>query len=566
MKNYNKVILTLTTILTLFSIVFNGCKPDIIEDVTPSLNNNLVNCNGKVLMKFLTWDELKAEHQNLYDDYTLANNDEQVLVDFESAKGHYSLRNYENDMDEGVIADDPNFDSWDYTTDDIMETLLNEDGMLIIGDSIYLWREECTIIRMKYDCNNYSKLNDYINVLESYFAAGTQSLIAQIVDFETAYNIETINFCENYKYDLEVSSSRPEGNVPVNPNNSRSIGPCGYGAFINHTFISDDPVNQKVTYRLEVSTIQNSSMYLFTTWFIDVQNPGDAKIVAASTPGNIGQDVFSQLSIDSYENLRGRVYFGQWLELEIDYNALSQLKIGFYSKVTPVCGAISSLTLDLRCPLSISTEPLNAGIGQWNFNIEGLSPGSYRVIWTFGDGQTQVVSNSPSVIYNYAVPCGVEEYTVSATIKDAAGLCKTVLVTKKNAVAVGDPCKFKWARKKRKGKIGGKRFNCVIKIRTALGSTWFKTKFKWRKSGEKSFSSMGFVYEEQGSNCIQTDISTLLSPKTKNSKGTLRQTSFPGGLGQKYYFDANGPYSTTFTHSDGSWIPITLSFGKSCVN
>lgn len=154
------------SILIISLLLFTGCKnDDYIEE--QSENSGLVQKSGgssytlcgKSILKFNTLDQVQNTHRNLYNNYYTAGEDLDVLIAYEMSKGLYSLRKKEEDMDEGIIPDDPDFDTFDYTFNTIFESMLNQDGMIIIEDYLYLWSDGCVVIRVKpANCKNYEEL------------------------------------------------------------------------------------------------------------------------------------------------------------------------------------------------------------------------------------------------------------------------------------------------------------------------------------------------------------------------------------------------------------------------
>ena len=114
-------------------------------------------CNANPILEYSSVADLQAEYNQLKAALDAAG-DNQPLIDFETNNAFYSLRNKDEDMDNGIIPIDSTFDSWDYSSDDILQSILNEDGMVIIGNDLYMWSDGCVGFKTPFSCNNYDGL------------------------------------------------------------------------------------------------------------------------------------------------------------------------------------------------------------------------------------------------------------------------------------------------------------------------------------------------------------------------------------------------------------------------
>ena len=121
-----------------------------------------------------------------------ATTDEQPLIDFENQKAFYSLRKKDQEMDDGIIPDDPDFDAWEYTSDEVLATLLNEEGLIIINGELYIWSDGCTGFKAPFDCNNYDGL---VRMIKEFHKDVITD--ASYHTYLTTYGFELVNLCES---------------------------------------------------------------------------------------------------------------------------------------------------------------------------------------------------------------------------------------------------------------------------------------------------------------------------------------------------------------------------------
>ena len=189
--------LKLTSLWLVCTILLFSCEPHLTEAVQLEELDNQSQfssgpiCDGLPIMKYTSLSEIQNAHRDLYNEYEITQ-DEDTLNQWEESLYFYSLRKKDEDMDNGIIPDDPNFDSWNYTSDIILETILNQDGMVIIDNYLYLWDDGCVIHRIPYNgCEDYSIMLNFSDFAKTYDASpGAQEKLS---DFLNHYNITNIN-------------------------------------------------------------------------------------------------------------------------------------------------------------------------------------------------------------------------------------------------------------------------------------------------------------------------------------------------------------------------------------
>jgi uncharacterized protein YfkK (UPF0435 family) len=223
-------------LLIISSSVFICCNDEFEEDerngrkLKNDENFDGEICNGKKILSFNTLADLQQEHLNLYNQYILNNEEEQVLVDYESTNDFYSLRKKEQDMDEGIIPEDPIFDETNFTFDPVFETLLNEDGMIIIGEKLYLWDSGCIIHNIPFSCSNYENLLNFYHAVKNNSSDAMHSIFIN-------NNMTNINTCDDASYDFE-SISENGGRYDAQKPRVKNKNSCGYDVVLNSKLIS----------------------------------------------------------------------------------------------------------------------------------------------------------------------------------------------------------------------------------------------------------------------------------------------------------------------------------------
>jgi len=552
-------------IILVVGVICSSCSSD---GLNQSKNQNSFagqTCNSKKILEFQSIGQLQTEHSMLYNDFINGNEDEQILIDYERTKGFYSLRTKDNDMDDGIIPLDLNFDPFNYTSDEIFETLLNEDGMIIIDNELYLWDDGCVIHKAPFSCQNYQGLLQFKNIIESIYSSGINSATSQEELYSIAkdFDIKNVEICNDGRFDFESSSEtgiRVESE-PDQTNVSRSSG-CGYDVFINAELLASDPVNKKVSYKISYTSITPPSTIDFTTFFIDDFGGNNVTILGGSLTGANWNNINWNGNISAYP--------GEWFNIEIDYTNSSiqapALAIRLVGNIELLnghsCSSTDDISLVLSCPVAISKYSISAQNGKWGFDVQGLDNiNNYAITWDFGDGtppETKI--NTSGIIHDYAIPCETVYKTVTATI-EGPNLCSTYVTV--GGVQIGDANKKSKKRKKDNNDfINGKRVRIKTKLKKVLpifnSNSKIKHKFRCRVTGDKTISNIGNIYKPVGTVCNVVDINSILQDKTtsgkKRNKNVLRANT-------KYLVDVTNSYQVIFTHSSG--YSKTLNFSGS---
>ncbi len=521
---------SLGLIITLVIVsIFCSCEKE-IDDILSKIHPN---CNGVSILEYPSLVDVQNEYNQLKTQLN-ATTDEQPLIDFEDQKAFYSLRKKDQEMDDGIIPDDPDFDAWEYTSDEVLATLLNEDGLIIINGELYVWSDGCTGFKVPFDCNNYDGL---VNMIKEFH----KDIItdASYHTYLTTYGFELVNLCEN-TFDFE---SNFEGYEPENTMGIRST--CTLDATIGVNILSNNPITKIAEIELTAYNMTTSST-VENTWYLDGIG-SEVTIIGGSYPGPINQ----------LWNQAGGVYVGRFLRIRVDYNTINYLDVTLASIASDlVCEPdYDVLHIDLVCPILLNAEPLNLDLGQWKFSIEGLPVGTPGLFtWNFGDG-TVIQSSNLSEIHDFGIPCaGSNSYTVSVADMEGTMPCNFPLT---KYVLITNPCTVNSFRDTGKGRASNKKVKYVHKIKP---NGKIKSKLKHRVPGKTIEVISGEVLTPQGMNCDRVDLASLMAstgqsqrghdgnPANHNKKRRLKQRYKDGRL---FYVDLNAPYVIRFSTSDG---------------
>ncbi|MBC8754115.1 hypothetical protein H2O64_05495 [Kordia sp. YSTF-M3] len=521
----------------------------------------IVDCNGVQVLKFASMQDLHSQHLQLYTQYTNGDNDEQVLINFESSLGFLpfnSLRKKDNLIDDLLLPDDPNFSPFIYTTDPIFESFLNYNGEIIIGNYVYIVDDGCVWYKAEYSCDAADALMKLRLLMLDPINPNTNQ---EIYDIKKNYSVEQINACDNPIFDFESISEN--GGRPVKDIDVQAKGAgCGHQAFIEQEVISYSLVDNLARYRLTANyiSIANNPDNIFDTFtFLD---NADRVTIVQSSPLGFPTSGFN------YSSSTG-TYEGHWVEIEIDIANLNTFQIELASVIAfgegIGCADLDTLTLDLTCPISISKKPISADT--YEFSVTGITdPTDYNLLnngvtWNFGDGQTQ--SNTGlSVVHTYAVPCDPKEYLVTASRENFPCGPNSLSINSNSPATVGDPCKFDRGSARYSKRVDGKRVRIKAKHKKNLaGTTKIKFVLRYRKDNvTKEISSNGFIHQVTGNTCSSTSIASKIPVETKTSKKALRVKFKESGV--KYKWDAIDPYFVSFNLSNG-WSH-QLNYSKPC--
>lgn len=490
-------------------------------------------CNGHPILEYNNIADLQTEYNQLKANLDAAG-DNQPLIDFENNKSFYSLRNKDQDMDDGLISIDTTFDSWDYSSDDVLQSILNEDGMVIIDNELYMWSDGCVGFKMPFSCNNYDGL---IFMIKDFFAGNISN--SSYHSYHNNYEFSLVDLCEE-KFDFE---SNYEGYKVENNTGVRAT--CNLDAVLDVKIISNNPVTKIAEIELQAYNLTNSS-YVANTWYLDSIG-SEVTIIGGSLPGPVNQ----------LWNQAGGFYVGKFLRIRVDYNTINFLDVSLTSIADDLeCSPdYDRITIDLICPILLSAEPLNLDLGQWKYSITGLPSGTVGLWeWDFGDG-TVISSSNSSEIHSFGIPCaGSRTEGVSVTDLEGTMPCNFPL---SKQTKITNPCMMASFRDHGKTRIGGKKVKYVHKIK---GNGKIKSKLKHRVAGKTINAVNGNVHFEQGNNCTSISIGQLMAsqgqsirghdgnPASHNKKRRLKQRYKDG---RRFYVDLNNPYTINFSTNDG---------------
>lgn len=504
-------------------------------------------CNGKKILRFNTLAELQQEHLQLFQQYEAGNQEEQILVDYEDSHNFYSLRKKEQDMDNGIIPNDPTFDETLFTFDPILETLLNQDGMIIIGERLYIWDTGCLIQSIPFSCSNYGKLLDFHN------AAKTNST-------DVMHNIfinnkmQNVNTCDDNNYDFE-SISENRGKVEPNKFKTKSKNSCGYEVIVNSELKTC--TEEWNTFYISYQDIKPLNANNPLNFYYISSAFGDLDGLEFSYNGLPG--TFFAIPLTSEDQNYGYVLpFISTFYMRIPAGDLNSFTINLLSSIGLLqgnsCPSFDSVTIDNNCPFSILAIKGNANSSQatWTFSIPqtaGCPIGEGKVTWNFGDGT--IVTGGPSIIHVYSMPCKMQHLTVTAIIGGITCGTTDKLLTKGN-IPYGNPCmRGNYKFPTYKTTYNGKKLKLTAKIKTRnSGKVVFANLFKWRKDGTKTIKSIGSIYNPTANNggCQQVDIASVIGTKVTTGKKRNKQREKRSSL---FHINAEDPYKVIFTHSDG---------------
>lgn len=547
----------LSPVLFLLLIGVTSCEKD-------PLISNYAECNGNTILEFSSILDMQTKYNELRAAYDAAA-DDQPLIDFENRNVFYSLRKKDRDMDEGLIPDDPLFEIYDYSPDDVVCTLLNAEGIVIIGDEIYIWSSGCIGYKAPYNCTNYKALEK----LMSEFRDGTINDNGFQVYLNT-YNIELVNLCaDEFEFESNYDGHTQEGG-------SNRDGGCALEAGISAKIISNNNITKVVEIELTAWNI-NTGVNVLNAWEFkssgtDDESQGDdtpsingseVKIIGGSNPSFVNQ---------LWNQLGNGYYVGKVLIIEVDYTSLNFLDVRLLSNnVDFSCHVYDYKSIPLACPIFLNAEPLNASSGQWKFSIEGLEPGQPGGWeWDFGDGSMPVWSSNRSKTYNYNIPCCEgEKHTIS--VQDAEGTmpCNFPLIER---ITIGNPCRL--SKFKDKVKLIKQPNHNNKDRKVALMHKMKKTgKIKtWGRHWSKGIKQLevlqgGQVWFSQGGNCISEELALIMqngsdgNPATLNKKRRVKQRNaiiaFLGG--RRYCIDLSSPYTIRYTTANGFIYDYTKS-------
>ncbi len=532
--------------------VLIGCNADERADTANFTSSTP--CSAPILT-FASLDEIQAVHNSLYQAFNASQQDEVTLENWEVANNNfYSLRKKDFEMTEGIIPDDPQFDPFNYTSDEILETMLNRDGMVVIDNYLYLWSDGSVIHRVQNNCANYTALLNYGQLIRY---APDQELAIQ--ELKVDYGIEDLVIGMDPRYDFAtLSESGTRINNKLEYPVEQQKNDCGLEVLLKHEILNYDAVAKTMKIKLTASTA--ATIGTTPVNIITIKNASDYNSVTVTSSSN------------SYSGNWVGFYVGKWVVVEINFsnmgsNAMLEARVTSFINGLSAnsCVDADKLELSLNCPLSLSKSYVSYAQGHVSFKVEGLAymnPGNYTITWSFGDGITATTTNIDVIDHIYAIPCYKKYFNAIASVTATNPLCatKTTLGT---PVPIGDPCRIATISNIEHDNIDGKRARFVQKFKKiAADKTKFVLKFRWRKPGTKYALSYGIVKKISGDNCTTTNVTDYLgtSPFSHSGKGRLKQKVVTGNL---CLVDLSNPYSVKFSHSDG--FTKILTFSKPCM-
>lgn len=546
-KNLKSIGLILVFII---SLVYLSCHTDETfkegETAARDMAFNGEICDGKKILRFNSLTELQQAHMQLFQLYEAGNQEEQILIDYEDSHNFYSLRKKEQDMDNGVIPYDATFDETNFTLDPILETLLNQDGMIIIGERLYIWDTGCLIQSIPFSCSNYGKLLDFYN------AAKTNSINVMHNIF-ISNQMKNTNTCDDTNYDFETISEN-RGKVEPSRFKTKNKNGCGYEVVVNSTLKSC--TEEWNTYEISFEKIEplNSgnalNFYYVSSAFGDL----DALEFSNALTGS-----YASIPIGNEDETYGYVIpFTGTFYMRIPAGDINTFSISLVSSIKLLqgnsCQASDSVAIDNNCPFTITADKGNVNSSQatWTFSIpttNGCPIGQGKVTWDFGDGT--IVTGGPSIIHVYSMPCKMQHLTVTAIIGGVTcGMTDKVL--SKGNIPYGNPCmrqNYKFPSKS--AQWSGKKAKFSAKIKTNnSGKVKIVNLLKCRITGTKIIKSTGSIYNPSANNgsCQQANIASVMGIKSTNGKKRNKQKERFGSL---YHINAEDPYKVIFSHSNG---------------
>ncbi|WP_420571418.1 hypothetical protein [Kordia sp.] len=553
--------------LVLSLLLFVGCKnDDYVEEQSESTGfvqkaggSGYTLC-GKTILKFNTLDQVQNTHRNLYENYHTSGEDEDVLIAYEMSKGLYSLRKKEQDMDEGIIPDDPDFDTFDYTFDTVFESMLNQDGMIIIEDYLYLWSDGCVVVRIKPpNCKNYKALLNLQELVKR----------GQLKDRDISYyvnelGVEMINICDDPRFDFEsISETGTHVDNSADYSGDERGMECGFQPVVSWEILDHNDDEKTIKLRIDAHSIApiGSDPIYFT--YLDNADTFTSVTIKENSLG-LPESIWG-------DNFYG--YPGEWFVVEIDYTDSDTAPIanfrlyGAVYLLTPnSCSGEDTLDINLECPIGISKNPVDADSGLWEFSVEGLDhlTESYSIEWTFagaGTTTTLIVYDASGANNTFPVPCESMNFGFSAFINSSEVICKNQLsgnldsggYCTRGDISIASP----------KGvKLDGKRIRCKTKLKKRAdifgGQTIAKSKIKHRKKVIRSINSSGSLLMISGLDCVPVDIASILPPvsQPEATKKKLKQKANAGFA----RLNLAEPYSVNFTTSSGYSHTLTYFF------
>lgn len=552
-----KTTLFFTMVLSIF--IIQSCSDEEFkatdnDGVKAELRQGIITeCFGKKILQFGSLADLQQEHLHLYEEYMNGSEEEQVLIDYENSQNFYSLRKKEHEMDDNIIPFDPNFDETEYTFDPVFESMLNEDGMIIIENRLYLWSSGCVIQSVPFGCGSYQLLLDFRDAALANNGTVTHQLFVDL-------RMEIINICDELAYDLEYVSENgghiDEKDIPMTKNENG----CGYKVILNKELVSCE--NGRDIFKISYTSIEplgssvNLNLFYINGIFGDLaqieygfdQFGTFTPIPLNSQTANYGYLIPTLGALSFYMSVP------QTPGMQIGIHLSSAINLGTGNG----CLSSDNTQIDMTCSFDMTATKINylSDISTWIFSFPTGDASCANVIdqivWNFGDGTQEVTTNVASISHEFVQKCTAHSYTISALVTGT--ICNQNLEGSLYTFTIpaGDPCNRRTYKfNPFNEKIEGKRMKLASKIQKRGTNTIFKSKFKWRKPGEKTITSVGNVYAPNANNsgnCNIIDITTLVPYKTQDGEKRNLQRVKVASIN---HINALDPFHVNFTHSNG---------------
>lgn len=527
MKIFSLKSITLLSILYLI-VFINSCEKNIVNesinpiDPLPILYQNdgplaTVTSFCEVL-SFTDEAHFESVYQYLDTRYTANESQDSTasLDAFQKGFNYTSRRNFIDDWEEdmenqGIPIDNTNDVDTIFFGDLVMQTLINEKGIVKIGDDAVLMLDECLWIRLSFnDCQGKSLLEDLFAILHS-AEPNVDELISQFI---IEHNVQFEDRCPTFL-------------------GARSTG-CGFRTDFEYDQPTLNPSNNRFEFTLKDLTVDyltNSQVRIWSIVNNDQNNP--ALFVLP-------------LGVTDIRDFRKnpKISVPSWM----DHITIRLAK----RTLIPYCVEFVEKTIYFNCPYP-----------DWNyineyevkFYTRNAQPGT-QVNWNFGDGNNSS-SFSPSHVYSTSCP---EVFDVNFSLPSADPNCPQEYSFPVKAGPAGflrhkrandwyesGSEKFKW-RIVANGapnilglSVGNSKVRGFIKYKRKNNNG------KWRKRRTSlKIQFMGNTYDNLSCS-ILNDLSAITSAKSKNNKKRMWHkytTSTPFFISVndpiKAYFEAGG--------------------------
>ena len=360
------------------ALSFSNCGP---LSPTPGVTNTcdilIFDNNARFQQVYM---DLETEVDNLYESNVAEDAELLPLIKFELNNRFNSYRKFVFDHDQ-TINNDPDMDDYDneadtiFEDDEIIKTLLSKDRLIIIGDSMKLYYDECLIFSVKVG-------------KEKCDPAKIQQLLA----------IKSAIESKDYVF---LSEPKTFDGVSIANNCGSTKSACGIQANLRISEINCDKPGGTAFVRIQADEIITNffnGSCIIRKWKINGQPPfpnppPDDKQVVISFDPTVTYQVF---------------------EVELKYTVIPTFCTETVTKKVYVsCGECH--------PCNLSWESINGNPFHILFTFENCptiinnQPVSYEIGIQYGDGTQEIIKNSCTVKHLY--PNCVKDYKVYYSFK-----------------------------------------------------------------------------------------------------------------------------------------------------